>query len=161
MEHSTRNDKIIASVLVGLSVIYFLGCLHTKIGKIGNPGAGLIPWVISMCLFIFTGINAIHIFKRHAATVGAQTESPPGNRLAAIGIAIVVLAYPFLLYTLKAVAATFASTFVLLRLTRYKTVTSSLIIAMAVSVLLYVVFALMLGVSFPSGPIEQLIWRLR
>jgi putative tricarboxylic transport membrane protein len=161
MEHSMRKDKIISSVLVGLSVIYFLGCLNTKIGKIGNPGAGLIPWLISMCLFIFTGMNAIQIFKRHDDTAGTQPESPPRNRSAAIGIAIVILVYPLLLYTLKAVVATFASTFVLLRLMRYKSVPSSLVIALAVSASIYVVFGLILGVAFPSGPIEQLIWRLR
>ncbi len=161
MEHSTRKDKIIACVLVAISVIYFLGCLNTRIGKIGNPGAGLIPWLISICLFIFTGIDAIRIFKRHEDTAAKQPESPPGNRSAVIGIAIVILVYPLLLYALKAIVATFASTFALLRLMRYKSVSSSLVIALAVSASVYVIFGLILGVTFPSGPIELLIWRLR
>ncbi len=161
MEHSTRKDKIIACVLVAISVIYFLGCLNMRIGKLGNPGAGLIPWLIAICLFVFTGINAIQIFKGNADTTGGQPKSPPGNRLAAIGIAIVVLVYPLLLYTLKAIVATFATTFALLRLMRYKSVSTSLVIALAVSASVYVVFALILRVALPSGPIEQLIWRLR
>ncbi len=161
MEHSTRKDKIIAIVLVVISVIYFLGCLNTRIGKIGNPGAGLIPWVLAICLFIFTGINAIRVFQRHDDAAGKQPEGTPANRSAVIGIAIVILAYPLLLYTLKAVVATFASTFALLRLMHYRSLPGSLLIALAVSASLYVVFALLLGVTFPSGPIEQLIWRLR
>ncbi len=157
MEHSTRKDKAIACVLVAISIVYFLGCLNTTVGKLRNPGAGLIPWLISICLLVFTGINVIQVFRCHDESV----RTPLGNRTAVIGTAIVVLVYPFLLYTLKAIVATFVSSFVLLRLMRYKRVASCLVIALVVSASVYIIFGLILEVSFPSGPIEQLIWRLR
>ncbi len=157
MEHSTRKDKAIACVLVAISVIYFLGCLNTTVGRLRNPGAGLIPWLISICLLVFTVINVIQAFRCR----DNRARPPAGNRTAVIGTAIVVLTYPVLLYVLKAILATFVSTFILLRLMRYKRVAGSLIIALVVSASVYLIFGLILEVPFPSGPIEQLIWRLR
>jgi putative tricarboxylic transport membrane protein len=160
MEHTTRKEKLIACVLLAFSVIYLLGCLTTSVGKIGNPGAGLIPWMIAFCLFIFTGLNVFRIFKRDCDTSKHQQETLVGSRSAVIGIAIVILLYPLLLYTLKAILATFVSSFAMLRLMRYKTALKCLVISLAVSASVYVIFGLILGVTFPSGPIEQLMWRL-
>ena len=160
MEHSTRKEKIIACVLVAFSIIYLLGCLNTSVGKIGNPGAGLIPRLIAVCLFISTGLNAFRTFKRRDDTSVHQPKTPVGSRSAVIGIAIVILLYPLLLYTLKAILATFVSSFAMLWLMRYKSILKCLVISLAVSASVYVIFGLMLGVTFPSGPIEQLMWRL-
>jgi hypothetical protein len=160
MEHSTLKEKIIAGVLVAFSIIYLLGCLNTSTGKIGNPGAGLIPRLIAVCLFISTGLNAFRTFKHRGNSSVHQQEPPMGICSAVIGIAIVILIYPFLLYTLKAIAATFVSSFAMLRLMRYKSTLKCLAISLAVSASVYVIFGLMLGVTFPSGPIEHLMWRL-
>jgi putative tricarboxylic transport membrane protein len=160
MEHSTRKEKIIACVLLAFSIIYLLGCLNTSVGKIGNPGAGLIPRLIAACLIISTGLNALRIFKRRDNTSEHQQATSVGSRSAVIGIAIVILLYPLLLYTLKAILATFVSSFAMLRLMRYKSVLKCLVISLAVSASVYVIFGLILGVTFPSGPIEELMWRL-
>lgn len=160
MEHSTRKEKIIACVLVAFSIIYLLGCLNTSVGKIGNPGAGLIPWLIAVFLFICTGLNAFRTFKRRDDTSEPQPGPPAGSCSAVIGIAIVILLYPLLLYTLKAILATFVSSFAMLRLMRYKSTPKCVVISLAVSASVYAIFGWMLGVTFPSGPIEQLMWRL-
>jgi putative tricarboxylic transport membrane protein len=160
MEHSIRKEKIIACVLVVFSIIYLLGCLNTSVGRIGNPGAGLLPWLIAICLFISTGLNAFRTFKRRGDTSEHQPETPMGSCSAVIGIAIVILLYPLLLYTLKALLATFVSSFAMLRLMRYKSIMKCLVISLAVSASVYVIFGLILGVTFPSGPIEELMWRL-
>jgi putative tricarboxylic transport membrane protein len=159
MEISTRKEKIIACVLVAFSLLYLLGCLNTSVGRIGNPGAGLIPRLIAVCLIIFTGLNAVRTFRRRHGT-SPPKEAPGANCFAVIGIAIVVLLYPLLLHTLKVIMATFVSSFSMLRLMHYKTVVKCLIISLAISASVYIIFALILGVTFPSGPIEQLIWRI-
>lgn len=158
MEISTRKEKIIACVLVAFSVIYLLSCLNTSVGRIGNPGAGLLPWLIAACLIIFTGLNALRTFRQHGT-------SPPKKVLAVnysgvIGLAIVVLLFPLLLHTFKVIVAIFVSSFAMLRLMHYKTVVKCLIISLAVSASVYFIFGLILGVTFPSGPIEKLIWRI-
>jgi len=160
MEISTLKEKIIACILVAFSIIYLLGCLNTSVGRIGNPGAGLIPRLIALCLIIFTGLNAIRTFRRRPGP-SPPRETLPINHSAVIGIAIVVLLFPFLLHILKAIAATFISSFAMLRLMRYNTTVKCLIVSLAISASVYIIFVLILGVTVPSGPIEQLIWRIR
>jgi putative tricarboxylic transport membrane protein len=160
VEHSIRKEKIIACVLIAISLIYLLGCINTSVGRIGNPGAGLIPRLIGVCLLISTGLNAFRIFKRRGDTPEHRPETPVESRSAVIGIAIVILLYPLLLYSLKAILATCVSSFAMLRLMRYKNVMKCLAISLAVSGCVYVIFGLILGVTFPSGPVEELMWRL-
>jgi putative tricarboxylic transport membrane protein len=159
MEVSTRKEKITACVLVAFSIIYLLGCLNTSVGRIGNPGAGLIPRLIAVCLIIFTGLNAFHTFRRRPGP-SSRREALEVNYSSVIGIAIVVLLFPLLLHTLKAITATFVSSFAMLRLMHYKTALKCLIISLSISASVYIIFALILGVTFPSGPIEQLVWRI-
>ena len=158
MESSTNKEKIIACVLVAFSIIYLLGCLNTSVGRIGNPGAGLIPRLIAACLIIFTGLNALRTFRRHGAS--SPREIPAANNVAVIGLAIVFLLFPLLLYYLKTIVAIFVSSFTMLWLMRYKTVVKCLVISLVVSASVYIIFALLLRVTLPSGPIEQLLWRI-
>jgi len=162
MEQSKRKEKITACVLVAISIVYSLGCLNTKVGKIENPGAGLIPCLIAIFLILFTAINALNIFKSNEKNkVMIKEETPSHRYLAVIGIASVILAYPLLLYTLKVLLATFVTVFAMLRFLRYKNAFSSFVISIMVSVSVFAVFALLLGVTFPGGPMEQFLLRLR
>lgn len=159
MEISSRKEKIIACALASFSLVYLLGCLNTSVGRIGNPGAGLIPRLIAVCLIIFTGLNAFRTFRRRHAVAPPQ-EALTANNSAVIGIAIAVLLFPLLLHTLKVIVTTFVSCFAMLRLMHYKTVVKCLFISLAVSASVYIFFALILGVTLPSGTIEQLIRRI-
>jgi len=162
MEQSKRKEKIVACVLVAFSIIYSLGSLNTRVGKIENPGAGLIPWLIAILLILFTTINAVKAFKSDdKSDIIIKEEIRSYSYLAVIGIAGVILVYPFLLYTLKVILATFITVFAMLRFLRYKSALSSLVISAAVSVTVFVFFALLLGVTFPCGPVEQFLLGLR
>jgi putative tricarboxylic transport membrane protein len=162
MEQSKRKEKITACVLVAFSIIYSLGCLNTRVGKIENPGAGLIPWLIAFLLILFTTINAVKAFKSNEkSNIIIKEEIRSYSYLAVIGIAVVILVYPFLLYTLKVILATFITVFAMLRFLRYKSTFSSFVISLAVSVTVFAFFAVLLGVTFPGGPVEQFLLRLR
>jgi putative tricarboxylic transport membrane protein len=162
MEQSKRKEKIVACVLVAFSIVYSLGCLGTKVGKIENPGAGLIPWLIAILLILFTTINAVKAFKsNNKSNIIIKEEIRSYSYLAVIGIAGVILVYPFLLYTLKVILATFITVFAMLRFLRYKSTFSSFVISLAVSVTVFAFFAVLLGVTFPGGPVEQFLLRLR
>ena len=148
--------------MVAFSIIYSLGCLNTRVGRIENPGAGLIPWLIAILLILFTTINAVKASKSDdKSDIIIKEEIRSYSYLAVIGIAGVILVYPFLLYTLKVILATFITVFAMLRFLRYKTAFSSLVISLAVSVTVFVFFALLLGVNFPGGPVEQFLLGLR
>jgi putative tricarboxylic transport membrane protein len=162
MEQSKRKEKMAACVLVAFSIIYSLGCLNTRIGKIENPGPGLIPWLIAILLILFTTINAVKAFKSNdKSNIIIKEEIRSYSYLAVIGIAGVILVYPFLLYTLKVILATFITVFAMLRFLRYKSTFSSFVISIAVSVTVFAFFAVLLGVTFPGGPVEQFLLRLR
>ena len=162
MEQSKRKEKIVACVLVAFSIIYSLGSLNTRVGKIENPGAGLIPWLIAILLILFTTINAVKAFKSDdKSDIIIKEEIRSYSYLAVIGIAGVILVYPFLLYTLKVILATFITVFAMLRFLRYKSTFSSFVISIAVSVTVFAFFAVLLGVTFPGGPVEQFLLRLR
>jgi len=148
--------------MVAFSIIYSLGCLNTRVGKIENPGAGLIPWLIAFLLVFFTAINAFKAFKRDEKDkIITKQETRSHGYLAVIGIAGVILVYPLLLYTLKVILTTFITVFAMLRFLRYKSALSSFVISIAVSVTVFVFFALLLGVTFPGGPVEQFLLGLR
>ena len=148
--------------MVAFSIIYSLGCLNTRVGKIENPGAGLIPWLIAFLLVFFTTINAFKTFKRDEKDKGITEEQPRSHSsLAVIGIAGVILLYPLLLYMLKVMLTTFIAVFAMLRFLRYKSALSSFAISVAVSVTVFVFFALLLGVTFPGGPVERFLLGLR
>jgi putative tricarboxylic transport membrane protein len=158
----SKKEKITACVLVAFSFLYSIGCLNTRVGKIENPGAGLIPWMIAILLILFTSLNAFRVFKRTGKKEESTQDEPrSGGYVAVIGIAGVILAYPFLLYTFKVLLATFITVFAMLRFLRHQKALSSVVISAAVSVSVFTIFALLLGVTFPSGPLEQFLLRLR
>jgi putative tricarboxylic transport membrane protein len=162
MDQRRRKEKITACVLVALSIVYSFGCLGTKVGRIDNPGAGLIPWLIAVCLVIFTAINAFKVFKDDQKDNIISKEQPcSGRYTAVIGIACVILIYPVLLHYLKVIIATFITVFSILRFLRYKNAFSSLIVSLIVSVSVFSIFALLLGVTFPGGPLEEFLLRIR
>lgn len=148
--------------MVAFSIIYSLSCLNTRVGKIENPGAGLIPWLIAFLLVLFTTINALKAFRRHENDRTIIKEEPRSHSYpAVIGIAGVILVYPLLLYTLKVMLTTFIAVFAMLRFLRYKTALNSLVISVVVSLTVFVFFALLLRVTFPAGPLEQFLLSLR
>jgi putative tricarboxylic transport membrane protein len=162
MEPPQRKEKITACALLAFAIAYSLGCLNTRVGRIENPGAGLIPWLVAVFLILFTTLNAFKILRSKKETkVTIKAETHPFSSWAVIGIAAVVLAFPFLLYNLKVVPATFITIFAMLRFLRYRNAVSSLAIALMVSVSVFAIFALLLGVTFPGGPVEQFLLGLR
>jgi hypothetical protein len=162
MEKSNRKEKITAWTLVAFSVMYCLGCLKLKLGRIQNPGAGLFPWLIGFLLLLFTLVNAYRVFRFRGIPENGElpSEGRRSSYWASLGIAACVVAYPFLLYSLKFVLATFIVVFAMLLILRYKKVLVSLAISLTVAVISFLIFSLLLGVTFPGGVLEEFILNL-
>lgn len=71
------------------------------------------------------------------------------------------MAYPFLLFHLNFILATFLVVYTMLWILKYKGPVWDSLIAISLAVMSFSVFALGLGVSLPSGPIEEIFYRLR
>jgi len=162
MEKSKQKEKIIACVLVAFSLVYCFGCLSLKFGHLSNPGAGLLPWLIGILLLLFTSINFCTAFKPREARKEAehQGEARQPNYRASLGIAACVVVYPFLLKNLKFLLTTSVVLFSMLLCLKYKKVLGSLLISIAVSVISFLIFSLLLGVSFPGGVLEEFLLSL-
>jgi putative tricarboxylic transport membrane protein len=157
-----KKEKITASVLWAFSLIYLYGCLRLKLGTMNNPGPGFIPALVGILLLLCTGTYLYKAFKgkrTERETTEKSTEREVSYRVV-FGIVGSIMVYPFLLGYLKFLVATLITVFLMLVLLRFKTLTLSLLTAVGITVISFVVFARLLGVSLPSGILEELIFRI-
>ncbi|MGB9699268.1 MAG: tripartite tricarboxylate transporter TctB family protein [Thermodesulfobacteriota bacterium] len=159
-----RIEIIIATALSGFSILYFLGTLQLKIGSLKNPGPGLIPLVIGVFLLFFTGLYNVQLWRglrkrnlEKRPQVGRQIDI--WSYIKIYGTLACALAYPFLLENLKFIIATTVVTFFLLFILRPQKLFLTLMLAFLIVVFSFWIFAILLGVSFPFGPLEELFFR--
>jgi putative tricarboxylic transport membrane protein len=72
-----------------------------------------------------------------------------------------VLAYPVLLNYLDFILATFAVVYLMLLVLGFKRPAWGFVVSLLIVVACFMVFAVGLGVTLPSGPIEEFLYRLR
>jgi hypothetical protein len=157
-----RKEMITASAMLIFSLVYLYASLGIKLGTVRNPGAGFLPLLVGLGLLV---CSCIYLYKvvRQPRTVRALLEEEDGVKerqfLVPAGITAVVLAYPLLLRHLYFILATTVCLFALFRLLRFKGWTFSLLVALAITVVTYLVF-FRAGVMLPSGAVEQFFFSL-
>lgn len=159
-----KKELLIAVALGGFSIFYFLGSLKLKVGTLKNPGPGLLPLVIGVFLLFCTGIYIVQIWRAfHKSNLeeGVQVRSPIkiSSYIMIYGTLACALVYPFLLEYFKFIIATTMVTFFLLFFLRPQKIFLTLTLAFLIVVFSFWVFAILLGVSFPSGLLEELFFR--
>lgn len=162
MEANKKKERVAAGVLFVFALVYLFGCLPLSVGALNNPGSGLIPRVIGGLLLFFTSIHLYQTFggKSPPAKAGEIPKEKEKNYLAVFGIAACVIVYPFLLRNLHFLLATFIVVFFMLWLLKYKTILTSLLISLGVTVASFLIFSRLLGVVLPSGILEQFLITL-
>lgn len=157
-----RNEKIIAGVLVGFSVLYLVSSFGLEIGNLRNPGPGFIPVWIGFFLALCTGVYLFRVIRkkppREKVVDAAAGERK--NYRAIAGIIACGIVYPLILETAKFLVSTFAVTFSMLYLLKPRRPLFSLFLALAMAVVSFVVFSRLLGVGLPMGPIEIFMFHL-
>jgi hypothetical protein len=154
-----RKEMITASAMLIFSLVYLYGALGIKLGTARNPGAGFLPLLVGLGLLVCSCLYLYQVARQPRAAF--EEEEPVKERqiLLPAGIAAVVLVYPFLLRHLYFILTTALCLLVLLRLLRFKGWTFSLLAAIAVTIVTYLLF-FRAGVILPSGAVEQFFLSL-
>jgi putative tricarboxylic transport membrane protein len=152
------RDKLTALGLFGFSVIYIVGGWDLKLGTLKKPGPGLLPLLVGTGLLVCTVIYLWQAFKKPAAPVSSLKSF---DLKTAAWLIAAVLAYPVLLNYLNFILATFAVVYLMLLVLKFKRPAWGLVVSMMIVVACFMVFAVLLGVTLPSGPIEEILYRLR
>ena len=153
------KERIVAAVLLVYSLVYFLGSLGMDRGSLDNPGCGVFPGAIGLSLLALALVNGYRVFFRRPAGAEGQQMGFEGYR-GPFALMISVFAYPLLLGILNFLPATFLILFFMLFLLRYRKFLGSTLIAGGVTLATYLIFTKVLGVVFPSGPIEHFVYSL-
>lgn len=152
------KHKLTAISLFCFSILYLAGGWALKMGTLKKPGPGLLPRIVGIGLLVCTGVHLWQTFRKPAES---KTAIESVNPKSVFGLVAALLAYPVLLYYLNFIMATFAMVYFMLLVLKFKGPVWDLIIALGLVVFSFVVFAMVLGVSVPNGPIEEFFFRLR
>jgi putative tricarboxylic transport membrane protein len=161
-----RQERIAAVLLWVFSIIYLSASSQLTLGIPKKLGAGFIPLVIGVLLFVSA---SLYLYKALAAkSKERERDSHDDFRdrgvqrdwLPVLGIAGCLVAYPFLLGRLHFILSTFAGTFAMLLFLRFKRPVHTLWVAVVITITAYVVFSIILGVVLPNGPVEVFVLRL-
>jgi hypothetical protein len=157
-----KKEMITASAMLIFSLVYLYGNLGIKLGTARNPGAGFLPLLVGLGLLVCSCLYLYKVVRQPQTTLAVLDEEEPVKErqiLLPAGIAAVVLVYPFLLRHLYFILTTALCLLVLLRLLRFKGWLFSLLAAIAITVVTYLLF-FRVGVLLPSGAVEQFFFSL-
>jgi putative tricarboxylic transport membrane protein len=157
-----ERDRILAAiVLFGFALFYFLSSLSLSMGTPGNPGPGVVPAAIGGLLLLCTTVHLVGTLRPSRPRQAAESALPARrNQRAVAGIVASTIVYPVILEPLKFLVATTAVAFVILALLSSGRLVFSLVLALGMAVVCFVVFSRLLGVALPSGPLEHLLFRI-
>ncbi len=147
------KERIVSLGILIFALVYLAGSISLKVGTLAQPGAGQFPAAIAFSLLAVSGFHAWRTFRKTAE----KEEGHSWTQLAPAGIAATLIVYPVLLKNLSFMLSALIVLFLLFRLLRFKTALTSFFIALLVTVSAFILFAGLLGVVLPSGPMEQFI----
>lgn len=149
------KERIVSLGILVFALTYLAGSLSLKVGTLAQPGAGQFPAVVA---FFLVGIAAFHAWRTLKKTLPKE-EGHRWTQLAPAGIAAVLIFYPILLKTLSFLISTFIVIYALFRLLRFRTAMISFLTALFTTLLAFIVFTGLLGVTLPNGFIERFILK--
>jgi putative tricarboxylic transport membrane protein len=152
------RDRLAALGLFGFSLMYLVGGWHLKLGTLKKPGPGFLPLLVGAGLLVCTALYLWQAFRRPSPPV---SSSEPFDVKTAARLVAIVLAYPVLLNYLDFILATFAAVYLMLLVLKFTSPAWGLVISLMIVVACFMVFAVLLGVTLPSGPIEAFLYRLK
>ncbi len=142
-----------------LSTVYLLEAWDLPFGGLNAPDMGFFP----KCLGLFSiFLCALYIIKTGWSSVRsagnedlsprpAERASNPHGYYRGLAVVLILLLYPLLLKWGGFLVSTPLMLFAAFRVVRYRTWLSSLVIALVISAMAYLLFSYWMGVYFPTG----------
>lgn len=150
------QERAISLGILLFAAIYMAASIALKPGTLAKPGPGFMPSMVAVLLLLVAAIHSYNCFRQP----DTKEEKKGLWNIEPMGIALMTIAYPFALKALNFIIPTVVILFIMLRLLRYKSVLTSLLIALATTLLSLIIFYKLLGVILPSGPLEDVILAL-
>lgn len=143
------NEKAFTFFLIVMSSIFFVGSLEfTMFTKFGGVGAGLLPRVLSLTLFVLAIVNLLIIIREK------RVESNPiskGALRSQLFLSIIVILSLMLTNVVGMLLAMFLFTFATLRFIEKMTWTISLVFSTVFIVSIFLIFEIWLELRLPNG----------
>lgn len=152
------KHKLTAVSLFCFTILYLIGGWELKLGTLRKPGPGLFPRLVGIGLLVSTGIYLWQVLRKESES---KPSPEPARPWVVASLAGAILVYPLLLYYLNFILATFAVIYFMLFVLKFKGPLWDLVIAFALVIISFAVFAMGLGVSLSVGPIEEILFQLR
>jgi len=115
---------------------------------------------ILLCGCTGTYLYNVYQSKGRVQGEGEKTEEGGENFEVLLGILASIIAYPFILEKLNFILSTMMVIFVMLVLLKFKNAFYSFFLSFGITVIAFLIFAIFLGVSLPSGILEEFFYRL-
>ncbi len=151
-----KKEIVTAIAMLIFSLVYLYGGVDLRVGTARNPGAGFFPLLIGLSLLVS---SCLYLYQASRQPRAASNEDEPVEKLnlwVPAGIAVVIFVYPVLLRYMYFIPSTTLCLFALFRLMRFKGWTYSLLAALVIAVVIFVLFS-RLGVILPNGAVEQFL----
>jgi hypothetical protein len=150
------KERVVSIGILVFALVYLAGSISLKVGTGARPGAGMFPTAVAIALLAIAGYQVWRAFREKIE----EGKVHSWTQLAPAGIAGALVLYPVMLDALSFLLSTSIVLFVLFRLLRLKTVTVSLATAVGTALVSYFLFAGLLGVVLPAGPMEEFILKV-
>ncbi len=155
------KDRLAALALLLLAALYLAAAFRLKIGAPRAPGPGFLPVVIGVGLLVCAAVHLLQTLRVPRPVRRPKEDTRSSQTRTVVGLLACTFIYPLCLNHLNFVTTTFLAVFTMLRILRYKSWAASALVGLLLAVACFLVFGLLLGVAVPSGPIEELLYRLR
>jgi hypothetical protein len=118
--------------------------------------------MVGIALFLSTGIKLYQVYfpKKIEGQPSVEDKDEKKNYGAVYGLLLSIILYPVLLGYLKFLTTTILLLFPLFILLKYKNPIYSLLLAVIISSASFLIFARFLGVSLPSGALEEILYAI-
>jgi hypothetical protein len=141
---------------LAFGVIFLVGGMVYGIGNVHSPGAGFLPFWVSLILVTLSGVYLL-IGRRELGRKGERFFAHRKNMIKLILTFLSLLAYSFLLSPLGFIPATFLFLFFILRFVAPQTWKVVISLSVLTALAAYAFFVLWLGASLPPGILGTLL----
>ena len=145
-----KYDFITSIIWMGLGISVVIGSYRLKLGTLGNPGAGLMPFVLGISLFL----SSIPILIRSLMTKDKESYENIWSGIEfkkLILVPVSLIGYAMILEKVGFLVATFLLLFILFKIIGSRRWSFALAVSVLVVLLSYLLFVTLLKVEMPSG----------
>jgi putative tricarboxylic transport membrane protein len=147
-----RANQVAAIILFSVAGYIIAQALGMRLKDEYGPGPGLFPFGLGVILAVLSA----SLFIEHSSSRKQDKASPFPDRKGSIAVGLVILAllaYILLINTLGFVLTTLLFVLFLMGVVQHDKPRTTIITAVAVAVMLYLIFEVGLGARLPRGPL--------